>query len=32
MLLETGHTDKAIEVLRNSIDYIDEKNKDGDSK
>ncbi|MCH5192549.1 MAG: hypothetical protein J1F11_01205 [Oscillospiraceae bacterium] len=32
MLIETGNTDKAIEVLKKSIDYIDDKIKGADSK
>ena len=32
MLLESGNTDKAIEVLRNSIEYIDKRDKDDKSK
>ena len=28
MLLETGNTEKAIEVLKNCIGYIDSRNKD----
>lgn len=32
MLLETGNTDKAIEVLKNSIDYIDKRDKEDENK